>query len=415
MSNERVRQVLAGEIGLAADVLGSATLGRAVLERMRALGLASVDAYSERLEKDRGERAALVEDVVVPETWFFRDGEPFRVIARIVRAWPQGRLLRALSMPCATGEEPFSLVMTLAEEGFDLDRVAVTAIDVSARALERARRALYTRNSFRGDVSLMRARHFRSAPPGPAGEEWQLDDRIRRCVELIQGNALQLSGVTRGPFDVILCRNLLIYLTGDARQRVLTSLIGMLSDEGVLIVGHADLIDAHGHGLQLVGDPAGFAYTRITAAAPAVRESGPMPALIRLPPEPAPRPTPTSANAPRAFARAPTPPPVPREEGPVTRARVMADRGDLAAAATLLLAHIDQLGPDGDAYHLLGMIESARGDRAAAEKYLSRALYCDPSNQATLLQLGLLASQRGDETAAANFRRRAARLRGGKT
>ena len=71
------------------------------------------------------------------------------------------------------------------------------------------------------------------------------------------------------------------------------------------------------------------------------------------------------------------------------------------------------VGPDGDAYHLLGMIESARGDRAAAEKYLSRALYCDPSNQATLIQLALLAEQRGDATAAANFRRRAARLRTG--
>lgn len=414
MSNERVREVLASEIGLAADVLGASTLGRAVLERMRALGISSVDAYGERLERDRGERAALVEDVVVPETWFFRDGEPFRVVARMVRSWPPGRLLRALSMPCATGEEPYSLVMTLAEEGFDLDRLAVTAVDVSARALERARRAVYGRNSFRGDVTLMRPRHFRAAPPGPAGEEWQLDDRIRRCVELIQGNALQLSAVARGPFDVILCRNLLIYLTTEARARVLSSLLGLLSEDGVLIVGHADLIDSTSLGLTLYGDPAGFAYTRAaTVIAPAPRaDTGPMATLMPSLSEPAARPATAPWNAPRALPRAPTPPPIPRDEGPVARARALADRGDLAAAATLLHAHLDQLGPDGDAYHLLGMIDSARGDRAAAEKYLSRALYCDPSNQATLIQLALLADQRGDETAAANFRRRAARLRG---
>jgi chemotaxis protein methyltransferase WspC len=409
MSNERVRQVLAGEIGLAADVLGSTTLGRAVLERMRALGIPTVDAYSERLEKDRGERSALIEDIVVPETWFFRDGEPFRVIARLVREWAPGRLLRALSMPCATGEEPYSLVMTLAEDGFDIERLAVTAIDVSERALARAKRGVYGRNSFRGgdDISLMRSRHFKPAPPGPSGEEWQLDQRIRLCVELVQGNALALAGVVRGPFDVILCRNLLIYLTAEARARVLTSLVGLLSDEGVLIVGHADLIDSSAYGLTLLGDPSGFAYTRATAAPPPVtrHDTAPMPAL----------PTPAVSSAPRAVARPIAPPPVPREETPLQRARVLADRGELGVASTLLVGHLDQLGPDGDAYHLLGMIESARGDRAAAEKYLSRALYCDPSNQATLLQLALLAEHRGDAAAAANFRRRAARLRGGKS
>jgi chemotaxis protein methyltransferase WspC len=412
VSNDKVRELLAREIGLAADVLGSATLGRAVVERMRELGIKTIDAYSERLERDRGERAALVEDVVVPETWFFRDGEPFRVIARLVRQWPPGRRLRVLSMPCATGEEPYSLVMTLAEEGFDLERLSVTAVDVSTRALERARRAVYTRNSFRGEASLMRSRYFRAAPPGPIGEEWLLDEKIRRCVELVQGNALGLSGVVRGPFDVILCRNLLIYLTADARSHVLTSLLGLLVEEGVLVVGHADLIDSYSLNLQLFGDPAGFTYRR------AVAPPAPLPRVdtvpIATPPsEPPSRPTPIPWAKAKATPR-PATPPVPREEGPVARARALADRGDLAAASTLLLGHIDQLGPDGDAYHLLGMIESARGDHAAAEKYLSRALYCDPSNQATLIQLALLADQRGDETAAANFRRRAARLRGGR-
>ncbi|HUQ05803.1 MAG TPA: CheR family methyltransferase [Kofleriaceae bacterium] len=413
MSNERVRQVLAGEIGLAADVLGTTTLGRAVLDRMRALGIPTVDAYSERLEKDRGERSALIEDIVVPETWFFRDGEPFRVIARMVREWQPGRLLRALSMPCATGEEPYSLVMTLVEDGFDLERLAITAVDVSARSLERARRGVYGRNSFRGgdDASLIRSRHFRPAPPGPSGEEWQLDERIRRCVELVQGNALGLAGLVRGPFDVILCRNLLIYLTAEARARVLTSLVGLLSEEGLLVVGHADLIDSRAYGLALHGDPSGFAYTRASVVPPPARhDTAPMPSLA---PEAATRLTPAVSSAPRTSSRAVSPQPVPREETPLQRARGLADRGDLAAAATLLVGLVDQLGPDGDAYHLLGMVESARGDRAAAEKYLSRALYCDPSNQATLLQLALLAEHRGDAPAAANFRRRAARLRSG--
>jgi chemotaxis protein methyltransferase WspC len=408
----RVRSILAGEIGLAADVLGSSTLDRAISERMRALGIKSTEAYAQRLEIDRGERAELVEDVVVPETWFFRDGEPFRVVARMVRGWNPGRILRALSMPCATGEEPYSLVMTLLEDGFDLERIAITAIDVSERALARARRGVYTRNSFRGDTGLMRQRHFRSVAGGAGSEEWQLDERIRRIVDLQQGNALGLAGVARGPYDVILCRNLLIYLTTEARARVLASLLGLLAQDGVLIVGHADLIDSTSLGLQIYGDPAGFAYARPAAVEPVPRgDSGP---TAPQAPEPSYRPTPVSI--PR-MARPPValPPQPPREEGPVARARVLADRGELKAAADLLAAHLDRLGPDGDAYHLLGMIESARGDRAAAEEHLSRALYCDPSNQGTLIQLALLAEQRGDEAAAANFRRRAQRLRGGRS
>jgi chemotaxis protein methyltransferase WspC len=405
---KRVRALLAGEIGLAADVLGSATLDRAINERMRVLGIKSTAEYATRLEIDREERAELVEDVVVPETWFFRDGEPFRVVARMMRGWQSGRILRALSMPCATGEEPYSLVMTLAEDGVELDRIAITAIDVSARAIARARRGVYGRNSFRGDTGLMRQRHFRALPAGPAGEEWQLDERIRGVVDLQQGNALTLGAVARGPYDVILCRNLLIYLTTEARARVLASLLGLLAEDGVLIVGHADLIDSTSLGLQIYGDPAGFAYARATAVEPAPRgDSGPT-----MPPSPEPPYRPTPVAIPR-MQRPAVPPHVPREEGPVARARTLADRGELKAAADLLSAHLDRLGPDGDAYHLLGMIESARGDRAAAEKHLSRALYCDPSNQATLIQLALLAEQRGDETAAANFRRRAQRLRGG--
>jgi chemotaxis protein methyltransferase WspC len=407
----RVRAILASEIGLAADVLGSATLDRAINERMRALGIKSTEAYAQRLDLDRGERAELVEDVVVPETWFFRDGEPFRVVARMVRGWQPGRILRALSMPCATGEEPYSLVMTLIEDGFDIERIALTAIDVSDRAIQRARRGIYGRNSFRGDIGLMRQRHFRSAPAAAGGEEWHLDERIRRAVDLQQGNALALTSVARGPYDVILCRNLLIYLTTDARARVLASLMSLLAEDGVLIVGHADLIDSSSLGLQIYGDPAGFAYARPTAdVEPAPRgDSGPTTSQA---PEPPYRPTPISI--PRQQRPAVPPPAPPRDEGPVARARALADRGDLKAAADLLATHLDRLGPDGDAYHLLGMIESARGDRAAAEKHLSRALYCDPSNHATLIQLALLAEQRGDETAAANFRRRAQRLRGGR-
>ncbi len=403
MTLEVVRAVLASEIGLAADVLGATTLERAAQERMRSLGTATIAEYADRLRRDLVERAALIEEVVVPETWFFRDREPFRVIARSVRDWTPGRRLRVLSVPCSTGEEPYSVVMTLVDDGFDLARLEVVAVDVSVRALDRARQAVYGRHSFRGDLSLVRTRHF-----SPLGDRWVLDPRLRERVELVRGNALALGGTVRGRFDVILCRNLLIYLTAESRVRVLTSLVELLADDGTLVVGHADLIDGAAFGLAMDGDPSGFAYRRAAVAVPTT-------VAVELSPPPV-----TGVNLGRPPAAAPATPvppasPPPAADGAVERARLLADRGELAAAATLLTGHLERLGPDGEAYHLLGVIESARGDRALAEKYLARALYCDPGNQASLLHLALLAEQRGDAAAAANFRRRAHRLRGGRS
>ena len=107
--------------------------------------------------------------MVVTETWFFREKQPFAALVRLVieewlPAHPTGRL-RLLSVPCSSGEEPYSMAMALMDAGFPAARFEISAVDISARALAFAQRAIYGRNSFRGADLDFRTRHFRPCPP----------------------------------------------------------------------------------------------------------------------------------------------------------------------------------------------------------------------------------------------------------
>ena len=108
--------------------------------------------------------------MVVTETWFFREKQPFAALVRLVieewlPAHPTGKL-RLLSVPCSSGEEPYSMAMALMDAGFLAARFEISAVDISSRALAFAQRAIYGRNSFRGADLEFRARHFRIVPSG---------------------------------------------------------------------------------------------------------------------------------------------------------------------------------------------------------------------------------------------------------
>ncbi|NEM13145.1 MAG: chemotaxis protein CheR, partial [Xanthomonas perforans] len=123
--------------------------------RVAALGCANEDAYWLKVHNCASEQQALVEAVVVPETWFFRYPESFVALVNLARERSTqlagARPLRILSLPCSTGEEPYSIAMALLDAGLPGDGFRIDAMDISEVNLQRAERALYGRNSFRGD------------------------------------------------------------------------------------------------------------------------------------------------------------------------------------------------------------------------------------------------------------------------
>ena len=175
---DAIEALLTNRIGLDPAAVGSALIPRAVKIRMNELGLGDVDSYSALICGSESELQALIEEVVVPESWFFRDEVPFHHFQDHVRAgWianPARSPLRVLSIPCAGGEEPYSIVIALREIGLDPRRYHVDAIDVSKRRLEVARRGVFSSNAFRGSDLRFRDRYFRRHPEG-----FEIDPSLR--------------------------------------------------------------------------------------------------------------------------------------------------------------------------------------------------------------------------------------------
>jgi chemotaxis protein methyltransferase WspC len=422
---KRIEQLLSREIGLMAGSIGSAAIEAAVRDRMASRQLDTVDEYFERLEQSAEERRALVEDIVVSETWFFRDEDVFRDLANFVNgAWrkanPEG-VLRVLCVPCATGEEPYSAAITLLTAGLSPTRFSILGVDVSQRALERARTAVYGRHAFRGVESAERARYFETVADGR-----RVTAAARSSVTLVQGNVLdRLLVAASGSFDVIFCRNLLIYLDASARARALENLWSWLASDGVLFGGHAEAIEGMDPRFSHLTDAGHCAYVRRRGGprhlpAPDLAHPAPISQVqstrglvlpqVKVKPVKA-----AAAKARRAQPAAPAAPvaataaPVASWSGSLAKVTELANRGDSTAGAACE-RHIAECGPSAEAYCLLGVIRNAAGAEQAAIEAFNRALYLEQTHYASLIHLALLHERRGDRAAASNFRRRAERV-----
>ncbi|HKY08149.1 MAG TPA: CheR family methyltransferase, partial [Candidatus Binatia bacterium] len=209
MALKEFEQLLKQAIGLDAASVGSSAIERAVQRRMAACQSESLSEYREFVRASESERQELIEAVVVPETWFFRDGEAFTALGRIVQMERPANdaLVRVLSVPSSTGEEAYSIAMTLFDAGLAANHFGVEAFDVSRYAVAQAERAVYGRNSFRGQELQFRDRYFEATEQG-----YRLSERVRRQVRFRQGNLFGpqfLSAVES--YDIVFCRNLLIY------------------------------------------------------------------------------------------------------------------------------------------------------------------------------------------------------------
>jgi chemotaxis protein methyltransferase WspC len=202
---------------------------------------------------------------VVPETWFFRNQEAFDTLARLAAdkrgVGCPGNALRALSIPCCTGEEPYSIVMALTDAGFRPEEFLVDAVDISERAIARARLAVYGNNSFRGHNLSFRERYFR-----PVSEGYAQRDSVSARVNFRRGNLLSADpSLERGPYDFIFCRNVLIYFDRPTQSQVIGKLGQLLTPAGYLFVGPAEAFLAASSGFTPANEAMSFAFRKAGA------------------------------------------------------------------------------------------------------------------------------------------------------
>jgi chemotaxis protein methyltransferase WspC len=410
--------------GLDVSVFGQGAVDEALGVRSRAIGEAGLEAYATRWREEAEEREALLDELLVGETWFFREWPAFRVLSewlatRARRFDPQSPL-RILALPCATGEEAWSIAAIVQEGGLDASSVLIDAMDINHSALEFAERGRYPQRRLRSQP-LTRWVHVLH----PLEGGWmEVDGSLRGMVRFIEANAMDRSFLLqRDPYHVIFCRNMLIYMGIEARAQVCNTLAACLDPDGLLFLGHAEQLPA-GVGLVRTGANGAFAW-RPQPAVQAPRPAGP---ILRPPPKyiagsgQAGRVSrPVSNVRPDAVTLAtqkPSRPSAPVESSPPARViqsaidleavRRLADQGRYLEAFKRLDSIEARASLDVEVHSLAGVLLGALDRKAEAMSRLRRALYLDPGHAESLAHLALLIEESGDAAGAGRLRARLA-------
>lgn len=357
-------------------------LRRAIREALGCSGVEGIDELYASLVGGEAPGEPLerfIAEVTVGETHFFRDSEQFRDIERVVLPEIAGRRggskrVRIWSAGCSTGEEAYSLAM-LAHHAFDTADgwdVRVLATDLDRVALRRARVGVYGPWSFRE-----MPQEYRDAHVSGGGRRYTVHREIRSLVRFVEGDLREIPDSALGPMDLVLCRNVLLYMGPDAARDIRATLADSLAAGGWLILGRVEQAAELGLGLVTESLRSGLAYRRpVRRSARRVLEPVPStePVAEPLHPEPA------LDREPPAHRERAVDPADPKEDArsACLRAKALAGAGRLEEAQRWLefaLEHDPRLSR---AHFLEGLVRLELGDASGARSALRRCLFLDP-------------------------------------
>ncbi|MEV0136523.1 protein-glutamate O-methyltransferase CheR [Dactylosporangium sp. NPDC050688] len=409
----RLRELLSERLGMSFDDKRDPQLTEILRARATQHGL-SGRGYLDRLGTAwHNELAALAEAVTINETYFFRNIEQFNVLAEVVlpervRARSGERRLRLLSVGCSTGEEAYTLAMVTAERVNPRWDVSIAGLDVNRAALRVAAAGRYSRWSLRETPAAAQHRWFRSVAEGV-----EIDERLRGRVRFLEYNAAAADALLFAPetYDVVFCRNLLMYLTPATAAATVTRITRALAPGGYLFLGHTDTLGSRPPALTVQHSHGTFYYQK------GVQQQQPPKTPERQPAKPV-----------RTRIQQ-----KPRQRDHVLRlvqeerygdalevldsiGTAEADRPDIMLVRGAILAHLghtgraaavcrrlldrDALNPD--AHHLLAECLEGDGKTAAALEHHRMAAHLDAGFAMPRLRLGLIARRRGDRGTAAH-------------
>lgn len=413
-----IKQILKREIGLDSSTIGEATIKKFLDQRMRACKLESVVDYCKLLLADNNELSALLETAVIPETWFFRDTRPFSVILNTLRtnaAKFYSTPCNILSIPCSTGEEPYSLAMFLLQESMPANCFRITAVDISQQSLDIAKQGYYGSNSFRGRTAPQYKDKFFTLDNG----QYRINSNVSQCITFNRVNILDANSLPyNNHFDFILCRNLLIYFDITTKLVAFNNLHKLLKDDGVLFIGHSefgavpkDLFSNTGtdnaYGLiKFTPAPVKETVTTTLFTSPTTR---PIAAKTVNKPKKRTDDIQPATNKPSPIQSQTTEAPVLPAQDLLARAQQLADEGKMHDAEEYCLRHIEEHGGQCESFFLLALINESANKYKMAESFYRKAIYLNPKHYNSLIHLALLLENTGDKQTANLLKQRAER------
>lgn len=240
----RLTELLYRETGMTFGEKKRYYLERRVAERMKRTAITDVARYFLLLDRDPHERQLLVNAVTINETYFYREDHQLAALAEeilpeIVKGKRPGDLVRIWSLPCSTGEEAYSIALWLLEHWplVDAYHVEIVGSDIDTHALDAARDGRYGARALARLPADLVSAYFESEH----AHRRRIVNDLRESVLFTQANLIEPESVARqGRFDVILCRNLLIYFDEESRRRAADHLHEALLPGGYLLLGHSE-------------------------------------------------------------------------------------------------------------------------------------------------------------------------------
>ena len=420
---------LASRYGLDMGVFGENAVADVIALRCRRLGLADEIDYPTAWSQRPAEREAFLERLLVGETWFFREWPAFALLQKWLldrkQSFCPARPLRILTLPCSTGEEAWSIAAIVHEAGIDPDSAGIDAMDISPSALDFARTAIYPLRRLRSQSPERWAGAFIQGAEGTL----KVSHQLRSMVRFAQANAMDLNPEKfPGAYDVIFCRNMMIYMKAEARHQVCERLLRCLRQDGLLFMGHAEQPPPES-GLVRRNEDCAFAWHK--AGQPRSADRPVVPHMLNKAP-PVMKPATASSlvssgvrpelhfpevvrpsGSQRIDASPPASPAMPAAVTELDAIRRLADQGRYTEAISMLEAAGSRQSLDPEVHCLAGVLLSTVGRKQEGMTRFRHALYLDAGHQETLAHLALLLEEQGESAAAARLRTRLAVERSG--
>lgn len=232
-------------------------------KRTRQLGLKNLEAYISYVRNDNTGREliSMLDALSTNLTFFFRESQHFaylrdHIVPRLVAAGQ--KRLRIWSAGCSSGEEPYSIAMLLREQVADLDRwdARILATDLSTRVLGIAARGEYGEERFKDTPKQFVHKYFEVVQSKPS-KIYRATEKLRGMIHFARLNLME-SWPMKGPFDVIFCRNVMIYFDKPTQNRLVNRYYDLLCDGGMLFLGHSESLTGTTHRFRYV-QPATYA------------------------------------------------------------------------------------------------------------------------------------------------------------
>lgn len=240
---ERFRKLIYDRAGISLGPNKQALLTARLRKRMRAHNLASFADYYEYVRDDpsQEEVVQLLDAVSTNVTQFYREARHFEVLAEKLAAWQTAgrKRFRIWCAAASSGEEPYTIALTAREALGPKADVKILATDISTRVLDTARRGRYEDKKLTAVPRELLKKHFSRCSDGVSH---QVSDELRDMLQFSRLNLAEPPFPMRGPIDIIMCRNVMIYFDHPVRQRLISDMERLLAPDGTLFVGHAETL-----------------------------------------------------------------------------------------------------------------------------------------------------------------------------